>query len=55
MSEEYKKPYLILFNGISRALEEVEQMNFGTVRAILEAAQRDAEEAYLEAEEDTAE
>jgi len=46
---DYKKPYLILFNGITDALDSLNRMNFGRVRDILEDAQRNAEEAYISA------
>ena len=49
---DYKKPYLILFDGITDALDAMEQMNFGKARDRLEDAQRDAEEAYISATEE---
>lgn len=49
---DYKKSYLILFNGITDALDSLKRMNFGRVRDILEDAQRDAEEAYISTADD---
>lgn len=46
---DYKKPYLILFNAITNALDAMARMNFGRARDILEDAQRNAEEAYISA------
>ena len=44
---DYKKPYLILFNGITDALDSMERLNFGRARDILQDAQQAAEEAYI--------
>ena len=49
---DYKKPYLILFNGITDALDSLDRMNFGKVRNILMDAQQEAEEAYLNSEDE---
>lgn len=49
---DYKKPYLILFNGITDALDSMERMNFGRAKDILQDAQINAEEAYLSAGEE---
>ena len=49
MTDEYKRPYLILFNFITDALAEIEQNNFGKAHDILVAAQCTAEEAFLSA------
>ena len=46
---DYKRPYLILFNAITSALDAMARMNFGSARNILEDAQQDAEEAYISA------
>ena len=37
----------ILFHGITDALAEAEQMNFGRMRDILKQAQIDSEEYYI--------
>ena len=44
---DYRKPYLILFNGITDALYAMEQMNFGKARDYLMDAQRNAEDAFI--------
>ena len=51
MEELYKNLYFHLFNQITDALEEMEKQNFGQVRDILIRAQQEAEETYLNAEE----
>ena len=48
--EEYKKMYLLLFNAITDALEQMEQQNYGTAKDLLIAAQQPAEEIYITAE-----
>ena len=47
MQDEYKKPYCILFNGVTDALAALEECNYGTVKALLIQAQQMAEEAYI--------
>ena len=44
--------FLILFNGITDALDSMERMNFGRAKDILQDAQINAEEAYLSAGEE---
>ena len=53
LSEEldYKRPYLILFNGITDAIQEMEEMNFGKAKRILKYAQYEAEEAVIAGED----
>ena len=51
MDELYKNLYFHLFNQITDALEEMERQNFGRSRDILIRAQQEAEERYLNAEE----
>ena len=48
--EEYKKMYLLLFNAITDALEQMEQQNYGTAKGLLITAQQQAEEIYITAE-----
>lgn len=48
--EEYKKMYLLLFNAITDALEQMEKQNYGTAKDLLIAAQQQAEEIYITAE-----
>lgn len=45
--DEYKEPYLLLFNRITDALTELEKQNYGTARELLRQAQIDAEELYI--------
>ena len=44
----YQKLYTLLFNAITDALEELEQLNVGSARERLMTAQQQAEELYLE-------
>ena len=46
---DYQKLYTMVFNGITRALDAIDEMNFGRARAILQTAQIEAEEAYIKA------
>ena len=48
--EEYKKMYLLLFNAITDALEQMEKQNYGTAKDLLITAQQKAEEIYMPAE-----
>ncbi len=45
--EEYKKPYLILFNGVTDALKKIDQQDYGSAKGILIQAQQEAEEAFI--------
>ena len=44
----YQKLYTLLFNAMTDALTELEQMNVGAAKAMLIAAQQQAEELYME-------
>ena len=46
--DEYKTPYLILFNSITDALAMLERQNYGTVKELLIKAQKDAETAFVD-------
>ena len=46
----YKKLYLLLFNAITDALEQLKKQNVGTARELLISAQKSAEELFLDAE-----
>ena len=46
----YEKLYHLLFNAITDALEQMEKQNFGTAKETLIAAQQQAEEIYITAE-----
>ena len=48
---DYKELYFNLFSAAADAVEAIENMNFGQAKEILIAAQQDAEEAHLSAEE----
>lgn len=47
--------YTRLFNGVTDALEQMEQQNYGAARQLLIAAQRAGEEIYMDAEEEEVE
>lgn len=44
---QYQKPYYILFNSITAAIEELENSNFGKAKEILIEAQKNSEEEYI--------
>ena len=44
---DYSKLYYTLFNAITDALEQIEQQNIETARALLIAAQQKTEEMYI--------
>ena len=46
----YEKLYHLLFNTITDALEQLEKQNYGTAKETLIAAQQEAEEIYITAE-----
>lgn len=48
--ELYRKLYFTLFNGVTDALEALEIKNYGLAQDILQKAQQNAEEQFLEAE-----
>ena len=48
---DYNKMYLLLFNAISDALEQMESQNYGNATDMLIAAQQKAEEIYITAED----
>lgn len=50
----YQKMYVIAFNAISDALEELDKLNIGTAKRQLREAQFHTEELYIsQAEEDS--
>lgn len=49
--QEYQAPYLVLWRGITKALEAMEAQNYGTARETLLQAQTNAEEAFLSRQE----
>ena len=48
MPDEYKKPYLILFNGVTDALELIRKGCRAEAEACLLQAQASAEEVYIQ-------
>ena len=48
----HKEMYLKMFNAATDALRQMEKLNFGTAKAILEQAQVDCERLYIEAGEE---
>lgn len=51
MTDEYKQPYLTLFNGVTDALGALEAENYGEAKELLKLSQQKAEEAFISAEE----
>ena len=49
--QKVSKEYLLLFNAITDALEQMESQNYGDAKATLIAAQQKAEEIYITAED----
>ena len=47
--DEYKKPYLALFNALTDIAEEIEKQNYGLAKQMIADAQQQAEEAFLAA------
>lgn len=52
MPNEYEKPYYLLFNAVTDALAALARQDYGQARALLVKAQQQAEEAYLDGEEE---
>jgi len=48
---DYQKLYTLLFNAVTDAVRELEVLNFGAAKERLIAAQQQAEERYIESEE----
>ena len=48
---DYQKLYTLLFNAVTDALADLEQLNIGTAKVRLMAAQQQAEELYIEGED----
>ena len=47
MQDEYRKPYLILFNGITDALALIRECRWAEAEALLMRIQMNAEDAYV--------
>ena len=48
---DYQKMYTTLFNAMTDAIENIEELNYGTAKEILIQAQQKTEELYIEAED----
>ena len=51
--ENFPKYYTLLFNAVTDAVEDIDQKNYGAARTRLLKAQQDAEDAYLDAGDET--
>ena len=45
--DEYKKPYLTLWNAVTDALEQLNRQEYSCAEETLLKAQQDAEEIYI--------
>ena len=45
--DEYRQPYLTLFNGVTDALDALRRQNYGDARDILTEARQRAEAEYI--------
>lgn len=50
---EYQRMYYLLFNAITDALSEMDEMNFGAARETLKQAQLTAEAIFIDYEDRT--
>ena len=48
---DYQKMYTTLFNAMTDAIENIEELNYGTAKEILIQAQQKTEELYIDAED----
>ena len=48
----YEKMYLVLFNGITDAISNLERQNYGFARFTLTESQKRVEELYIDSAED---
>ena len=49
MVPDYQKMYITLFNAITDAIENIENLNYGTAKKLLIQAQQKTEDLYIEA------
>ena len=49
--EAYQKMYMLLFNAVTDAIEEIVKQNFGNAAALLKEAQWKCEEIYINSSE----
>ena len=47
---DYQKLYMLLFNAFTDAIMQIDAQNYGSARAVLVKAQQNAEEFYLDDE-----
>ena len=52
--ENYKQMYYTLFNAVSKAIENIENANYGAAKADLIQAQQQTEEMFISAEDESA-
>lgn len=52
MTDEYKKPYLHLFNAVTDAIEQMEAQKFDLALWTLERGQQESEELFIQHEDD---
>ena len=52
MIPDYRKLYTLLFNTVTDAVEELEDLNIGAAKERLISAQQQAEELYIGGEQD---
>ena len=50
---DYQKLYTLLFNAYTDVVDAIDRMDFGTARERLICVQQQAEELYMETEEET--
>ena len=50
---DYRKLYALLFNAVTDALADLEQLNIGAAKVRLIAAQQQAEELYMNDADDS--
>ena len=53
--QTFEQMYFTLFTAISKAIENIEEANYGTAKELLICAQQQAEEIYISAEEPSVE
>ena len=51
--ENYRKMYAKMVDAAEKAIEEIEQQNFGRAKSLLIRAEQECEEWYLTAQTDT--
>ena len=54
MTDEYRRPYTIIFNAVTDALAALDKGEYARAKALLIQAQQEAEEAYISGNADDA-